>query len=190
MDSAISWLDRRGVLASFIWGVAEAVFFFIVPDVVVGAAALVAPKRWWRLAAAAIVGSLVGGVLLYAIASAVGAPMRSFIDGIPGVPTSMISEVQSGLTDSGGAAMVAAPFSGIPYKVYVVEMALGLGDLVSLLLWTIPARMVRIAPVAAIAGLVGHWAPQRLPLGRPALLAAYAVLWSAIYLAYYTAVGF
>ena len=86
--------------------------------------------------------------------------------------------------------MVFAPLAGIPYKVYVVEMALRRSSVLSLLLWTIPARAARIVPVGLVAGGFGVLFRPHLAR-RPGLgLMLYAAVWVAIYANYWRSTGF
>jgi hypothetical protein len=185
----VSWLDRWGVPACFLWGVAEATLFFVVPDVIVGLVALYRPRKALRAAAAAIGGALVGGLALYLTTRAVGLDMRNVIDGVPFIPHRMLVQARRDVTAHGGAGMVIAPFAGIPYKVYAVEMALRSWNVLSLLVWTVPARAVRIVPAALVAAGVGLVFRQRLRR-RPSIgLLLYAAIWVGIYASYWLSTG-
>jgi membrane protein YqaA with SNARE-associated domain len=186
----VSWLDRWGVPACFLWGLAEATLFFVVPDVIVGLVSLYRPRKLVKAATAAIAGALLGGLVLYVVTRAIGSGMRDVVDAVPFVPHRMLAQAQHDLTVHGGAATVIAPFARIPYKVYAVEMSLRAWSPWSLLLWTIPARAVRIVPAALLAGGVG-WLVRRRLRRRPRVgLALYAVLWIAVYANYWRSTGF
>ena len=78
-------------------------------------------------------------------------------------------------------AIVNAPSQGIPYKLYATEWALlGLG-LPSLVLWTIPARAIRIVGFGIIMGITG-WLFRRSIERRPgAWSLVYAIAWVVFY---------
>ena len=183
-----AWLAAFGVVACAVWGFAEAVVFFIVPDVMVGAVALFVPRRWWRAAAAAVVGALLGGVVLYAIVTTTDGWARDVIGAVPGVSNVMVEQVDDAVAEHGGAALVRAPLAGIPYKLYVAEMAERSWSIVDLGLWSVPARALRIFPVAVVAALVG-WRFRRL-IGRfpEWTLAAYVLGWLVVYIVYFAVV--
>lgn len=86
--------------------------------------------------------------------------------------------------------MVLAPFSAIPYKIYAAEWGLRGWGLLALLAWTVPARAVRILPVALVAagsGLVLRRWVRRRPV---VWLALYGLVWVAVYVLYFRANGF
>ena len=183
------WLDRFGIIASFVWGVSEAILFFVVPDVIVGAVALFVPRDWWKAVTAAIAGALVGGVVLFSIVAATGDGARDIIDAVPGIPASMIEQVQEDLTEHGGSALVLAPLSGVPYKVYVTEMALRSWNLLSVVLWSIPARGLRIIPAGLGAVLVGLAARRWVRRWPGRAVAVYLLAWVVVYVFYFGANG-
>lgn len=183
------WLRRWGLWLAFIWGVAEATFFFIVPDVAVGASALFRPRRAMAAAGAAIAGALVGGLILYGVAAALGFELRDTIERVPGIPPEMVACAQSELAEHGGAALVLAPFSGTPYKIYAAEWAMRGWGLPALLAWTVPARAIRIVPVAVVTALVGMWGRKWLMRRSGLWLVGYGLIWTVFYIFYFRANG-
>jgi hypothetical protein len=102
----------------------------------------------------------------------------------------MFSESGRALAQHGGIVMLAAAFTGIPYKVWALEMIFGDWSLPSVVAWTIPARAMRLGLVAGVAALVG-WLGRRLIARRPRLaLGGWLAIWVAIYAEYWTRVGF
>lgn len=186
----VEWLDRWGTWSSFVWGVAEATLFFIVPDVIVGAVAVFRPRRALASVVAAIAGALVGGLILYVAARGGGAGVRSIIEAVPGIRPETVARVQAELDGHGGTALVLAPFSGIPYKIYAVEWSLRGWGLPALLAWTVPARAVRIVPVALLAGGAGFVLRRWLERRPDVWLRLYGLGWVAVYVVYFRANGF
>jgi membrane protein YqaA with SNARE-associated domain len=189
-SNLVVWLRRLGLWLAFIWGVAEATLFFIVPDVVVGAVATFRPRRAMAAAGAAIAGALVGGMILYGLAAGLGSDLRDVVEGVPGIPPEMVARSQDELLEHGGLALVLAPFSGTPYKIYAAEWAIRGWGLPALLAWTVPARAIRIVPIALIAAVVGmlgrKWVMQRSGLW----LVGYGLIWTVFYIFYFRANGF
>jgi membrane protein YqaA with SNARE-associated domain len=192
-DSWPGWvvepLTRAGVSIAAAWGFAEATLWFVVPDVVVGAVALLAPPRWWRAATAAVVASLLGGLVLFAVASAAGEGTREVVAAVPGISGEMVADVGEQLDAHGGSALVRAPLSGVPYKVYVVEMADRSWNVLSFSGWSLPSRMLRIVPVAAAAALVGSRLQGFIRRHLGLVVGAYTVGWLVLYAFYFRAVG-
>ena len=182
-------VDRFGLWACFVWGVAEATLFFIVPDVVVGAVALHRPSRSLAAAGAAVAGAVVGGAALALVVAAVGPDALDVVRAVPGIPDRMVDASSAEVQARGGVALLLGPAAGIPYKLYATHMALGGWGLPSLLAWTVPARALRIVPVAMLAALLGHLA--RRPLARHRLLGTgiYLLPWYTIYVSYFMANG-
>ena len=73
----VVWLGRFGLVLAAVWGFSEATLFFIVPDVIVGLIALHHPRKALWAGGAAVAGACVGGALLYAVGSQIGADLRS-----------------------------------------------------------------------------------------------------------------
>jgi membrane protein YqaA with SNARE-associated domain len=183
------WLDRWGTATALGWGFAEATLFFVVPDAAVGAVALLVPRRAWRAALAAVMGAVVGGIALWIGAEVAGQTSRSVIDGVPAIPSSMFEDVRRSLATHGGAAMLIAPFSGIPYKVYALEMSLAGWSLPSLVGWTLLGRSLRLGPVAVALAAAG-WLARRIGVPERVQVALYVAGWAALYATYWWLRGF
>ncbi len=183
------WLRAHGTTTSFVWASAEAVAFFLVPDIPVGATAIVEPRRWWRPALAAMGGSVVGGLAMFWFASTFPDAAGTLLSLVPGIPERMVVEAGSALDDVGPVAVVGAPFRGIPYKVYAVGAAARTEDLLAFLLWTIPSRAIRMVPISAGCALARVVWSRVLGWPLRNALALYAVIWVAIYVAYFTVVA-
>ena len=98
----------------------------------------------------------------------------------------MLEVVGHRIDVSGPASLLPAAFEGIPYKVYSTLLLARGTPLVTVLIWTVPSRVLRLVPVALVfAGLA---APLRIwILRRRALVAAlYVVLWACLYGWYWT----
>jgi hypothetical protein len=166
---------------------AESLFFFVVPDVGVGLVALFSIRHGFRALLAAIAGSLVGGLLLFlAISGGFVHGVEHYLVLVPGIHQSMIDTARQQIAQYGSNALFAGPLQGIPYKVYVSELTLAGISWPMLLLWSIPARAMRILPatiVFAVGGRVLHSSIERHPVLWVSL---YGLAWLAVYVAYFT----
>ena len=173
--------ERLARRAGFWWGFAEGVCFFIVPDVYVSFAALFSLRTGVVAWAASIAGSLAGVVAIYLLAVIVGFDYVRFLDVIPGISGTMLSRVGGQLGAEGLPYTALLILGGVPLKVYAgLAFSLGFG-LAPVLLWTVFARIVRIAPTVAAVAVT------RLLFRRS--IDARATLWSAllgfVWLAFY-----
>jgi hypothetical protein len=180
--------ERLARRAGFAWGLAEGVVFFIVPDVYVSFAALFALRAGAVAWAASIAGSLAGVCCIYLLAAVLGLDYLSFLERIPGVSAGMLASVDRTLR----SGLPYTPWlitGGIPLKVYAgvaLSQAIGLS---ALLLWTVFARVVRIAPTFALVAatrLVFRRSIDARPLAWFLLL---GVIWVVFYLFYFLAMS-
>jgi hypothetical protein len=162
---------RLARLAGFCWGFAEGVCFFIVPDVYVSFAALFSLRTGAVAWAASIAGSFTGVVVVYVLV-ALGVNYVPFLNLIPGISERMLFAVGAEVGADGLPYTPLLILGGVPLKVYAgVAATVGIG-LGSMLLWTVFARIVRIAPTFALV------AATRLVLRRS--IDARAVAWCAL----------
>ncbi|MDC1281453.1 DedA family protein [Methylophilaceae bacterium] len=102
----------------FLLSVAESSFFPIPPDVILLPMCLAQPNRVWRLAGITTIGSVLGGVIGYAI----GAYAFGFIEPVladSGYMNSYLHAVRW-FEEWGFWAIFVAGFSPIPYKVFTI----------------------------------------------------------------------
>lgn len=181
--------ERLARHAGFWWGLAEGLFFFIVPDVYVSFAALFSLRAGAMAWVFSIAGSLVAVTVVYLIMAFLGLDYLVFVDRIPGIPESMISGVNNMLSIDGLPYTPLLVLTGVPLKLFsATAFSLGM-PLASVLLWTLFARVVRIAPTYIVTAMV------RLTLGRwidthvAAWLAFFVIAWFAFYVFYFVAVA-
>ena len=180
-QAIVVWLGRFGLTLAAVWGFAEATLFFIVPDVVVGLIALHHPRKALWAGMAAVAGACVGGALLYVIGSQVGDDLRGVMDAVPAIDRVMLDRAHDALLEDGGMAIVNAPSQGIPYKLYATEWSLLDRSLPSLVLWTIPARAIRIVGFGLVMGIAGWLLRRRIDRSPGAWTLAYGAAWAAFY---------
>jgi hypothetical protein len=177
--------ERLARRAGFWWGFAEGLFFFIVPDVYVSYAALYSLRAGLVSWVASIAGSLTSVVVLYLLVVVLGADYVAFLDAIPGIPSGMLFHVGQQLGANGLSYTPLLILSGVPLKVYVgIAFFLGIG-LVPVLLWTVFARIVRIAPTYIMAA-AGRLIFRRSIDARPgAWFALLSAVWCVFYAFYF-----
>jgi hypothetical protein len=183
---ALAQDERVARHAGFWWGLAEGLFFFIVPDVYIAFAALFSLRAGAAAWLFSIAGSLVAIVGIYVLVVALGTDYLGFLAWIPGIPEALVARVREQLATGGLPYTPLLVLGGVPLKVYGgVAFSLG-GSLGTVLLWTVFARIVRIAPTFAVMAIL------RLLLGRiidarpAAWCAVLAFFWVAFYVVYFS----
>jgi membrane protein YqaA with SNARE-associated domain len=182
--------SRIAQAVAFGWGFAEATLFFVVPDVWIGLLALFNWRAGLRAAAWAVVGALIGGTLMYGVGAQTERERGAhLLDTVPAVSPAMIGRVEEEVRDRGPASMLLGPLQGTPYKLYAWAAGQQEQPLVTVLLWTIPARAARFVLIAVVAGVYGGMV--RRVTSRPGwLLGPYLLAWFLFYVGYFRAYGF
>lgn len=121
-DWVLHWAETPyGMPALFLLALAESSVFPIPPDPLLLALCLGAPRRSLRFAAVATAGSVVGGVIGYAIgAGAWGVAEAWFFAYVPGVTPEAFETVRAFYNEHGFAAVFLAGLTPIPYKVFTL----------------------------------------------------------------------
>ena len=177
--------SKKPLWVAFLWGLLEGTFFFIVPDFFTGFVGLFNRKKALLSCLSAVLGSLVGGIIMFGLALVNGMRINAILEKIPGISSSMIASASSQLHSNGLVSLVGAPLQGIPYKVYAVQAALhGIG-LSGFLLWSIPARFERILPATLLAMAAGYLFRKSVKKRTALWTAAYGSVWIVIYLFYF-----
>ncbi len=170
---------------AFIWGLAEATLFFIIPDVYLGLVALFNWRRGLWTPMATVSGAVVGGAIMYTLAANNGEAMAQLLTRIPLIDSTMVRSVGEQLQAGGLIAMVIGPLQAIPYKIYAVQAGQQHLPFIPFLFITIPARLERILPVVVASAVVGVVFKKHIQRYTTLILAAYGLLWAAIYVTYY-----
>jgi hypothetical protein len=185
--------ERLARRAGFWWGFAEGVCFFIVPDVYVSFAALFSLRAGIVAWVASIAGSLAGVVAIYLLAVIAGFDYVRFLDVIPGISATMLSRVrgQLGAEGEGEGGGAGLPYTallilgGVPLKVYAgLAFSLGFG-LAPVLLWTVFARIVRIAPTVVAVAATRLLFRRSIDARATLWCALLGIVWLAFYVFYF-----
>jgi hypothetical protein len=177
--------ERLAWHAGFWWGLAEGLFFFIIPDVYISFATLFAPRAGAIAWLFSIFGSLMAVCVIYLLVVTLRLDFLAFLEWVPGIPDSMVTRVGERLAAGGLPYAPLLALGGVPLKVYGASaFSLGL-SLGSVLVWTVFARIVRIAPTFVVAAGIRMLLGRRID-ARPATWVAGLVLfWVAFYLFYF-----
>ncbi|MBN1959235.1 MAG: DedA family protein [Desulfuromonadales bacterium] len=161
-DWVLSWADTRyGLPALFLLAFAEASFFPVPPDVLLMALALSAPFRAFRFALIATAGSVVGGLLGYAIGWGFwGVVEDSFYTYVPGVSAAGFAQVRDLFARYDFWTVFAAGFTPIPYKIFTIAAGAFHINFPVFVLASLVGRGLRFFLVAALFYYFGRPARQ------------------------------
>lgn len=156
-DWTIHWAATpQAVWALFLLALAEASFFPVPPDVLLMAMALGTPRKSLRYAGICTVGSVLGGVLGYAIGmfffEAVGEPILEFYH-----YTEQFHQLSAGFGEHGFLFIFVAALTPIPFKVFTIAAGVCHADvpLAVLLAASVVGRGLRFFTVGALFRLFG-----------------------------------
>ncbi|TVO76987.1 hypothetical protein [Sedimenticola selenatireducens] len=172
-----------GIVVAGIWGVAEATLFFLVPDLWLSRLCITHSLRYAALAAVvASLAAVFGGCLMllwsqYDLMSAL-----AWVEAVPAISSDMTQKVHAQLSAQGLVSLFIGAFSGIPYKIYAVQVAHSELSPWFFLLATIPARLSRFLLVVWVAHRLSDWLRRRYT--QRVLLRLWAALWTCFYVGY------
>ena len=177
--------ERVARYAGFFWGLAEGLAFFIVPDLYITCATLFSTRAGIVAWVWSLLGSFVAVVLIWVFVTTLGGGYVAFLQNIPGISTGLLQQTTVKLAADGLPMTPFLVLGGVPLKVYA-ELAFTLGmALGSVLLWTVFARIARIAPVFLfVAGV--RLVFRRHVDDHPGLwLTLFVIAWAAFYTFYF-----
>jgi hypothetical protein len=181
--------ERLAAHAGFWWGLAEGLFFFIVPDVYISFATLFALRAGAIAWLWSIAGSLVAIPIIYLLVVVFGLDYLGFLGKLPAISASMIQETSDTLASQGLPYTPFLAFGGVPLKLYAASaFSLGL-SLGAVWVWTVFARIVRIAPTYAVAAGLRLLFSRRIDHKPAAWLAGLCLFWIVFYAFYFSAKG-
>jgi membrane protein YqaA with SNARE-associated domain len=174
--------NSRWAWWAFAWGLAEATVFFIVPDVLITRIALRDFRRALLACLFALVGSLIGGTVLWLIADYdLGPRLLRFYTYLPGINGDLVAHTGESVLDHGVGAVASGTLRGEPYKLFAVHAGV---QNVSLPLFLAVSAVVRLARFVFTASLA--WLAARALRGHSprVLIHLHALVWLAFYLIY------
>jgi len=149
-DWTLSWAERPGgAWALFFLAMAESSFFPIPPDVLLIALAVGAPRRAFRFAGICALGSVVGGVIGYAIGAGAWQAVHGWF--IPYLfSEAAFDKVQALYQGNAFLVSSTAAFTPIPYKVFTIAAGISKISLGVLILASAIGRSARFFIVASL----------------------------------------
>ena len=176
--------ERLARHVGFWWGLAEGIFFFIVPDVYISFATVFSLRAGAIAWFFSIAGSVTAVVVIYML-FALGADYLSFLAWIPGISESLIQRLGQQVAAEGLSYSPFLVLAGVPLKLWVaqafaLEMSLG-----SVVLWTVFARIVRIAPTFAIVAAIRLLFGQRIDARERTWCVLLGIFWLMFYAFYF-----
>ena len=154
MRRLYDWMMRMAVHPNApraLFGVAfvESSIFPIPPDLMLVPMILAERSKAWRYASICLIGSVLGGLLGYAIGYFLFASIGKPILGIYGL-TEKYAQARTWLADWGPWILIAKGLTPFPYKVLTITAGVFKMDLVSFILASIVARAMRFYLVAGL----------------------------------------
>ncbi len=151
----IGWAERPGgQWALFALAFIESSFFLIPPDVLLLALCVGAPKKSLRFAAICSAGSVLGGMLGYAIGWGMWEAVRGLF--IPYIFSQSAFDHVAGLYERNAfVAILTAAFTPIPYKVFTIAAGVFQVSFWTLVFASLIGRSARFFLVAGIIFVFG-----------------------------------
>jgi membrane protein YqaA with SNARE-associated domain len=159
--------SRHAIIALFAIAFAESSFFPVPPDVMLAPMVLARPDRTWRYAAVCTVGSIIGGMLGYAIGHELH-PVGHFLLAITG-NAGAEPFIRAQVDRFGVFFILALGLVPIPYKILTITTGMFNFPLWQLVAASCVTRSVRFFGVSA---LVRRFGPTLLPVIERRLLLA------------------
>ncbi|MGQ0539405.1 MAG: hypothetical protein ACT4R6_10690 [Gemmatimonadaceae bacterium] len=172
----------------FWWGLAEGVLFFIVPDVYITFATLYAPRAGAIAWLFSILGSLAAVGVIY-VTRLLQLDYSALLDLVPGISASLLDRVGRDVAAQGLPFTPFLVLGGVPLKVYAASAFAAGASLGTVLLWTIFARLARIAPTYALVALVRLLWRRSIDGHQRRWLLLFATAWVAFYIFYFARLG-
>jgi membrane protein YqaA with SNARE-associated domain len=159
-DWVLSWAETRyGGVALLLLAFAEASFFPIPPDVLLIALCLSLPLRAFRFAAIACCGSVLGGVVGYAIGHTFWQSVGPFFFAyVPGFHQAQFDYVRELFLRYDFWTIFAAGFTPIPYKVFTIASGVFRIDFLIFTAASVVSRGLRFLLVAWLLHRYGRQA--------------------------------
>lgn len=146
--------SKVGRALLFLWAVAEAIFWPIIPDALLIPMSAAGRRKYWPILGAAVLGSALGGIVIYLFAYFAPSSAGAFLIRLPLVQDFMIEGASTALDQQGVAAFLTQPWSGISYKIYAVLAGVQGLDPLAVIPLSIVARSLRMLIASGVAALI------------------------------------
>lgn len=151
-DWVLTWAEHRHAsTALFIMAFAEASFFPIPPDVLLLAMAIGAPHKAIRFALVCTLGSVLGAIAGYAMGWGLWGALDSFFyQYVPGFTPEVFNSLANSFADNTFAAVFAAGFTPIPFKVFTIAAGAAMVPLGIFIIGAASSRALRYCLLASL----------------------------------------
>lgn len=151
-DWVLHWATTPyGAPALFLLALVESSVFPVPPDILLIALCVASPLRSWRFALLASLGSVIGGMLGYAIGWGLWSAVADyFFAYVPGFTPQLFEHVQNLFSRHNFWVVFTAGFTPIPYKVITIGAGVFQVDFLMFLLASMVSRSLRFFLVAAL----------------------------------------
>ncbi len=175
-------------VVSFVWGLAEAVFFFLIPDIWLSRLVLMNRNEAYLNCAIASFAALVGGCFMYFVSVSHFAEVKELLAFVPAVSASMIDKVGVQIEQEGLLrALLTGMITGIPYKLFASWSGfLGL-PLIVFIAASVTMRALRFFTVVALFDLVSSVMRKKLSIHQ--IYVIHGFVWLAVYTFYFCKFG-
>ncbi|KFE41237.1 hypothetical protein [Staphylococcus agnetis] len=176
-------------LLAILWGFSEATLFFIIPDVLLTFVAITYQRKRVvvKVVMSALLGALIGGACVY-IASLYDDKLTlNMLLNVPSVQTYMVDHVITSMNDNPAYALITGPLFGVPYKLFAFIAPQHL-NIITFLLISIPARLVRFIIVTSLAYVLSHYVFKWLQYRYKIMI--WLIVWIIVYAIYFGIHGF
>ena len=145
----------------FLWAAAEAIFWPIVPDyLLLPMVAAAGRRRYWRMLGAAVLGSTVGGIIIYLFAFFLPHAAEWLAPHMPLVQGFMLQRADQALAEQGVMAFFTQPWSGVSFRFYALLGGIRGLDPVAVMSVSFVARALRMFVGSAVVVLLADRFPQ------------------------------
>jgi len=187
-ERSAAWAKKLSrIWLGALWGFAESTLFFLAPDILLTAAALFSPKRSFIQLLAILIGSLLGGALMYTAGDKFPDCSQELVLGVPFIKQRLLDKVEPQFEEHGLWAMCVGSFTGVPYKTYAV-IAPRHAPFLAFMAVSLPARLARLFSSWSIASLLGLLFRRQIEASPPAALGLLVICWIGFYTYYWSVI--
>ena len=161
-DWVLHWSGHKHATpALFLLSMAESSFFPIPPDVLLLSMTVAKPKNWMRYAFWCSIGSVLGGLIGYAIGWGLWSAVSGFFfEYVPMFSAEKFDKVAALYDKWNFWVVFTAGFTPLPYK--IITIAAGVAK-INLLIFFVASALSRSARFFLVGGLVSRFGPRIQP---------------------------
>ena len=174
---------KINIIAS-LWSFAESTIFFVVPDVWTSYCGLQSLKKGLIACLWAVLGALLGGIIMYYWSEIDFSSAMVIVNKVPAISNEMIQQAGLDLKQHLGWAMFTGAFTGVPYKIFAIQAPSAELSLLTFILLSISARLLRFAVVTVAINMLAK--VIRPYVSQCSLLIIFFSGWTVFYMFFLT----